>query len=248
MKILIADDEAPARARLTGLIQALGEHHVVGEAAMGRQALELCDREHPDVVLMDIRMPGMDGLEAATRLALLDKPPAVIFVTAYGDHALEAFGAEAIDYLLKPVRRERLAEALKKARRINRAQLQTLNDLEKIENPGREQILCRRRGKLELIPLEDVRYFQADQKYVTVSHLEGEDLIEDSLKRLEQEFGDRFVRVHRNALVARSYLAGMAKDAEGHFFVTLRDCDDRLEVSRRHTSSVRRLLHRLGAD
>lgn len=243
MKILIVDDEAPARQRLAALVEAMGEHQLVGYAATGGDAVAACERLNPDVVLLDIRMPGMDGLDAATRINLTAEPPAIIFVTAFGDHALAAFDAEAVDYLLKPVRRERLADALKKARRLNRAQLDAL---QQVDGNARQHLLCRRRGDLELIPIDEIRYLQADHKYVTVNHLRGEDLIEDSLKQLEDEFADRFVRIHRNALVARRYLVGLERNGDGQYQVRVRDCDTLLEVSRRHVTAVKGLVRRLG--
>ncbi len=252
MRILIVDDEAPARARLVSLIEALGEHEVVGQAANGAEALDACQRLRPELVLMDIRMPGLDGLEAAAQLSLMPEPPAVVFCTAYGDYALEAFEAEAVDYLLKPVRRERLAEALKKARRLNRAQLAALrrqpgsSDGAEAAESGRRHLLCRRRGNLELIPIEEVRFLQADHKYVTVNHSGGEDLIEDSLKRLEEAFPDRFLRVHRNALVARNCLEGLERGRDGQYFVRLRGVATPLEVSRRHVADVKALIRSLG--
>ena len=245
MRVLIVDDEAPARERLSQLLAAVGDHNVLGEARNGREAVDLATSGRPDVVLMDIRMPGMDGLEAAARLSMLDEPPAVIFVTAYGEHALEAFETQAVDYVVKPVRRDRLADALNKARRLNRAQLKALSEAAD-QSTGREHILCRRRTGLELIPIEDVFYFQADNKYVTVCHREGEDLIEDSLKQLETQFGPRFVRIHRNALVAQPHLGGLEKSGNGQHYVNVRDTGTRLEVSRRHVAEVRRLLRQLG--
>lgn len=245
MRILVVDDEAPARARLKAMLAELGAGEVVAEAANGEEALQACQVYRPDVVLLDIRMPGVDGLQAAVRMGMAAEPPAVIFVTAYGDHALAAFEAEAVDYLLKPVRRERLAEALKKARRLNRAQIEALAQ-GTVEARAREHLLCRRRGQLELIPIVEVRYLQADQKYVTVNHLGGEDLIEDSLRQLEDEFGERFVRIHRNALVARAFLGGLERDADGRCYVRVRDTDLRLEVSRRHAGDLRALIKRLG--
>lgn len=243
MKILIADDETLARQRLRALIEALGGYEVVGEAATGADAVAACQRLKPDLVLLDIRMPGRDGLAAAAGINQMAEPPAIVFVTAYEDHALAAFDAEAVDYLLKPVRRERLQEALQKARRLNRAQLKALQQESKA---GREYLLCRRRGDLELIPIEEVRFLQADQKYVTVNHLGGEDLIEDSLRQLEEEFSDRFFRIHRNALVAYRYLAGLERAPDGSYQVRIRGCEVSLDVSRRHASTVRELVRRLG--
>lgn len=244
MKILIVDDEAPARGRLATLVRAVGGHEVVGEAASGAEALRCCDRCQPEIVLMDIRMPGMDGLEAAAQLSHFDQPPAVIFVTAYGDHALAAFESAAIDYLVKPVRRERLATALAKARRVNRAQLEALQLPSEVL--GRQHILCRRRRGVERVPIGSIHYFMADQKYVIVRHSDGEDLIEDSLRQLEEEFALRFVRIHRKVLVARVRLIGLEKRADGRCYAVLQDSEERLEISRRHLPHVRHLLRGAG--
>ena len=240
MRILIADDEAPARERLRSLVEEIGgDHRVVGEAANGQQALEQCRREEVEVVLMDIRMPGMDGIEAATRLTELDTPPAVIFVTAYQEHALEAFQGPAVDYLLKPIRRTHLERALQRATVPTRPQLQAL---ESRGEEGPDHIAVSYRGGVHRIPIRDVIYFQADHKYVTVCHSEGEVLLEESLKSLEQRLGDRFLRIHRNALVARRRLTGLEKRPDGRALVRMRGTDQLLEVSRRHLPEVRRWL------
>lgn len=240
MRILIVDDEAPARSRLRMLVEGLGEHEVVGEAGSGQAALDACRDGDVEVVLLDIRMPGIDGLTTAARLSQLERPPAVIFVTAHDDYALEAFETAAIDYLLKPVREQRLATALERARQLNRPQLEALQG--ETEDGGREHILCRRPAGAELVPIDDVAYFLADQKYVAVHHSGGEDLIEESLKQLESEFGDRLVRIHRKALVARDRLAGIEKGDDGRHYAQIKGRDDRLEISRRHLPHVRRLL------
>ncbi|MGA7802519.1 MAG: LytTR family DNA-binding domain-containing protein [Gammaproteobacteria bacterium] len=243
MKVLIVDDESPARERLRRLLGEVPECRVCAEAANGRDALQAAARTEPDVVLLDIRMPGMDGLEAARHLSDLDQPPAVIFSTAYGEHALEAFEAHAVDYLLKPIRAARLNEALHKARRLTRAQAQALSHAEPVAaNRARTHICARVRGNLELVPLETVRYFEADQKYVTVRHGDGAVLIEDSLRTLEREFAPRFVRIHRRTLVAVDFLEGLEKDATGKCRVRLSGIQDRPEVSRRHLAAVRGLL------
>ncbi|MDN3516672.1 LytTR family DNA-binding domain-containing protein [Aquisalimonas lutea] len=247
MRILIVDDEAPARERLAQHVTDLGGHEVVAGARDGDEAIRLASRHQPDVVLMDIRMPGTDGVAAARALAEADAPPAVIFVTAYGEHALAAFDAEAVDYLVKPVRRDRLARALERARRVTRPQLDALGGtVQGADDGARAHILCRRRGVLELVPVADIHYFQADNKYVTVCHAEGEDLIEESLRQLEGEFGDRFVRIHRNALVARDRLGRLEHGAGGRRYLVLRGLQKRLEVSRRHAGQVRDLLEHLG--
>ena len=240
MKILIVDDEAPARLRLRRLVEELGGHEIVAEAGSGREALLLNERQQPDVLLLDIRMPGMDGLEAARHLAAMEQPPAVIFTTAYGDHALEAFAAHALDYLLKPIRKERLEQALRHVRKLNRAQSTALVAL---QSPQARTHLCVRvHGELQLIPVDDVIYFLADQKYVTVRHGSGEVLIEESLKALEQEFAARFLRIHRNALVAATRIAALERDDEGGAQLRLRGVAERLEVSRRHLAEVRRRM------
>ena len=243
MKILIVDDEKPARDRLGRMIGQLDEFECVGEAANGKQALEQAATLDPDIVLMDIRMPGMDGIQAARHLAELNHPPAVIFTTAYADHALEAFETHAVDYLLKPVRRERLQAALAAAKKPTRAQVaqssQTLAEL-----GSRDHVCARVRGNLVLVKISDIYFFHAEQKYVTVRHSGGEVLIEDALKALEVEFAENFHRIHRNALINISCLAGL-RAAENGQRVTFRDIDDTLEVSRRHLPGIRKIIKNL---
>lgn len=240
MKLLIVDDENLARERLRRLCEESGlALQVVGEAADGASAVQLAGATHPDVVLLDVRMPGMDGIEAARHLARLEPPPAIIFTTAYDEYALEAFDVHAIGYLLKPVRKEKLAETLQLAQRLNPAQLQAIGR-DAHAPAARQYISARVRGNVVLVPVSEVLYFQADQKYITVRHLHGEVLIEESLKDLEQEFGDRFVRIHRNALVALSAIAALERDALGRTVVAFRNgISDRLEISRRHLPDVR---------
>lgn len=236
LKVLIVDDEPPARERLRSLLGEIPEALVVGEAVSGAQALALTHDVAPDVVLLDVRMPGMDGLEAARHLNVLEEPPAVIFTTAYDQYAVEAFEAHAVGYLLKPVRKEQLAAALIRAGRLTRAQLQTLAAAGEAR---RTHIAARSREGLKLIPIEEVRYFLADRKYTTVSHLNGEDLIEDSLRLLESEFGALFVRIHRNALVAVKHLERIERDADGQYFVRLRGSAAPLAVSRRMAGELK---------
>jgi two-component system response regulator AlgR len=235
LKVLIVDDEPPARERLRGLLTEIGDVDVIGEAGTGAEALSCVHDLAPDVLLLDVRMPGMDGLEAARHLNVLEEPPAVIFTTAYDQYAVEAFEAHAVGYLLKPVRKEQLAAALARAGRLTRAQLQTLA----AAGTRRSHIAARRRDGLRLIPLEEVQYFLADQKYTTVRHLGGEDLIEDSLRLLESEFGASFVRIHRNALVGVKYLERIERAAEGQYFVRLRGCEAPLQVSRRMAGELK---------
>lgn len=242
MNVLIVDDEQPARERLRRLLDSLDEYTVAGEASNGVEAIEQYNAFKPEIVLLDIRMPVMDGLEAARHLAADATPPGVIFTTAYGDHALEAFETQAVDYLLKPVRKERLLAALSSAQRRNRAQVASVRHQ---SGQARRHICVRHRGNLILIAIEDILYFQAADKYVTLYHRGGQALVEESLVQLEEEFGDRFIRVHRNALIAADQLCGLEKTADTTTRIRLRDSDDRVEVSRRHLPAVRRLLKEL---
>lgn len=236
LRVLIVDDEPPARERLRSLLAEIADTSVIGEAANGHEALAAAHRLNPDVVLLDVRMPGMDGLEAARHLNVLEEPPAVIFTTAYEQYAVQAFDTHAVGYLLKPVRKEQLAAALTRAGRLTRAQLQKLAAGAETR---RAHIAARSREGLKLIPIEEVQYFLADQKYTTVRHLNGEDLIEESLRLLEGEFGAAFVRIHRNALVAVKHLEAIERNPEGQHFVRLRGCPAPLAVSRRMAGELK---------
>jgi two-component system response regulator AlgR len=238
LRVLIVDDEPPARERLRSLLVEFGQFDVVGEAGHGAQALTLVDTLTPDIVLLDVRMPGIDGLEVARQLASLEEPPAVIFTTAFDEYALQAFDSQAVAYLLKPIRAEKLKLALTKAGRLTRPQLQQVATAAR-EPAQRAHIGVRGRDGLKLIPVEEVLWFHADQKYTTVRHLKGEDLIEDSLKTLEEEFAASFVRIHRNALVNTKYLERIARDASGQHFVHLRGVPEPLEVSRRMAGDLK---------
>ncbi len=240
LKVLIVDDEPPARERLRSLLAEIADVEVVGEAMTGEQGLQAAVELSPDVVLLDVRMPGMDGIEAARHLNVLAEPPAVIFATAYDEYAINAFDAQAVGYLLKPIRKEKLVAALLQASRLTRPQLQKLASSESSER--RKHIAARHRDGLRLIPVEEVQFFLADQKYTTVKHLKGEDLIEDSLRMLEDELGSAFVRIHRNALVSVRFLERIERNAEGQHFVHLRGCDAPLQVSRRMAGELRERL------
>jgi len=242
---MIVDDEPPARARLRQLVEDSAEHEVVSEAGNGQEASARAKEHHPDIVLLDIRMPGVDGIETAHHLNAMDSPPAVVFTTAYDEYAVEAFDARAIGYVLKPVRRERLERALEHAARISGQMLKQLTETSSLTS-RRGHVCTREQGKLKLIPIRDIRYFNADQKYVTVHHSGGESLIDDALKSLEEEFADDFVRIHRNALVALEQIDQLRKTDDGKTVVVLRGEDstrgEELDVSRRHVADVRRRL------
>lgn len=244
MRVVIADDEPLARERLRGLLAQRPDVEVVAEAADGQHALHACAEHRPDLVLLDIAMPGIDGLEAARHLAAFEPRPAVVFCTAYDAHALSAFDAEAIDYLVKPVRAERLDAALERVRTFA-AGRERAGDGETAPGQVRSHLCARLRGSLRLIPIEDVHYLHAEEKYVIVHHARGEDLIEESLKSLEDEFGERFVRIHRNCLVARHEIVELRRAADGHVQAVLRHGAQPLEVSRRCVAQVRELVKQL---
>ncbi len=255
LKILIADDEPLARARLTQLLGDSArevELTIVGEADGGIAALDAVDRLAPDVVLLDIQMPGMDGIEVARHIAARatdDKPaPAVVFVTAFDEHALEAFEVQALDYLLKPVRAERLVAALARVQRL-RPREPKLEEVARSLGTVRSHLTVSERGRMILVSVDEIIYLRAELKYVTIRTATREHLTEESLSSLESEFGDRFVRIHRNALVARKSILGFQRvkaaagedgeAGEGHWEVLLKDFDERLPVSRRQWPAVK---------
>ena len=244
MKALIVDDEPLARERMAALLADIEGIEIVGEAGNGRDALEAIGQLAPDVVLLDIRMPVMDGIEVARHLAALADAPAVIFCTAYGDHAVDAFEANAVDYLLKPVRVERLQAALAKAKRWGgEGASQATRALE--SSQARTHLCARVRGSLVLVPIAEVDYLLAEDKYVVVHHARGEVLIEEPLKALEDEFENRFVRIHRNCLVARAKLTGLSRTPDGRLFANLEGVGATLEVSRRNLPALRKLIRNL---
>jgi two-component system response regulator AlgR len=245
MKVLIVDDEQPARDRLRQILADEDGYDVVGEAGNGIEALDVASRVSPDIVLLDIRMPGMDGIETAHHLNSMDTPPAVVFTTAYDEYAIDAFEARAIGYVLKPVRRSRLTGALEQATRLVGSTLSAAAAEANLDMQ-RRHVCAHAHGELKLIPVDEITSFSADQKYVSVDHDNGHDLIDDSLKSLEAEFGDRFVRIHRSALIAVARIDRIERSAEGKSRVVLRDHsqveDKQLIISRRHVAEVKRRL------
>ena len=253
LRVLIVDDEAPARARLKNLLADIATelpNLVAGEAADGVEALEFLTNpggNHVDVVLVDIRMPRLDGIALVQHLAGRANAPAVIFTTAYDQYAVKAFDLNAIDYLLKPVRAERLLAALKKLP----GALPDLTALRSLAPDGRQHLHSSERGRILLVPLTDILFLRAELKYVTAHTREREYLIEEALGRLEQEFGERFIRIHRNCLVAQEAIVGVerenAGDGESHWQVLLRDVSEKLPVSRRQWPQVKALLKEEGS-
>lgn len=243
MDILLVDDEPLARQRLRKLLEDLPDHRLIGEAASGNEALDLVQAQDPDLVLLDIRMPSPDGMEVARTIGKMEDPPAIIFCSAYQEYALDAFGVSAVGYLVKPVRGEELQVVIEKASKVNRLQ-RIVQEIDNEPNE-RQHISAKTHRGLELIEIDSIRFFSADQKYVTVVHSAGETLIDDTLKELESMLGSRFVRVHRNALVAKKYILALEKSPEGGYQLRLEGTERKPSVSRRHLSSVKSLLQSL---
>jgi two-component system response regulator AlgR len=235
IRVLIVDDEAPARARLHRLLERTQQVEVCGEASSGIEALELVDKTRPQLLLLDIRMPEMDGMTLAKKLEEQPNPPLVIFTTAYSDHALEAFGVEAVDYLLKPIRFEHLQQSLQRVQK--RIELHS-NVLEKSPQFLRTTL----QGKAELIAINDVLLLQAEQKYVVAYTHDRELIIDASLKQIESRYHNIFVRIHRNALVPVEQLIGVEKDHEGRLFALINGLDKKPEISRRHQVEARKVI------
>lgn len=245
MRIVVCDDEPLARERLVRILKDAG-HEVVAQAMTGIEAITAVKEHQPDVILLDIRMPEMDGVRCANELNQLDHPPAIVFVTAYDHYAIAAFKAHAIGYLLKPANKDELLEALKKATNLNAAQL---NEIRKLEDPTarpvRQHVAARTHRGVELIPFNDVYYFTADQKYVKVRHKGGTVLIDETLKELEQEFEDALFRIHRNALINLDYLDLLETVDSGQYQVRFKGIDETLAVSRRHLPVLREKIQNM---
>lgn len=244
LAVFVVDDEPPARNRLKDLLADCAEQlplTLVGEAGNGVEALDKLSEVHADVVLVDIRMPQMDGIELAQHLNKLHKPPVIIFTTAYDSYAINAFEQRAIDYLLKPIRLGRLFEALTRARNAVPVRSEILQEL--TPDP-RKNISIHERGKIVLVPVEQILYLRAELKYITVRTVENEYLIEESLIALEKEFAARFIRIHRNCLVAKEEIEGFEKIAEtdtseAHWAVKLKGLNELLPISRRQQFIVK---------
>lgn len=239
--IILVDDEPLARDRLQRMLADQPEYEVVAEANSGDQAIGLVQQYQPDILLMDIRMPGMDGLEAAQHLRQLSRPPAIVFCTAYDEYAINAFDVEAVGYVLKPVRKAQLLKALARAQGISNLQLKALRPT----SSARTHLSAKTHTGVELMPIEDISHFIAEQKYVT-AHYEGREiLLDEPLKQLEQEFGNRLLRIHRNCLISLSHVERLIHPKHGQSQIQLKQVGQPLTISRRHLAQVKKVLKSL---
>ena len=256
IRLLLVDDEAPARARLRDVLSDIADdcpHEIVGEADHAQAAIDAIAQFKPDIVLLDVQMPGMSGIELAAHLGQhFAPPPSIIFVSAFDDYALKAFEVRALDYLLKPVRAARLAEAIERVARLRHSQTAAIAETAQSLRTGRQHFSVQLRGRLLLVPIADIIYLKAETKYVTLCTAAGEYLIEESLLSVEQEFARWFVRVHRNALVARDAIVGVERGRRSADYdpsegldtwqVILRGTNDRLPISRRQWPGIKALV------
>lgn len=242
LRLFLVDDEVPALNRLKDVLAdcaAVFPHEVVGTAANGMTALAQLAEVRADVVILDIQMPQMSGIEVARKLLEFSHPPLVIFATAFEDYGVAAFDVRAVDYLLKPIRQDRLLAALKRVE-----ELQQSRPIQSERPSGaRTHFSVTERGRVHLIAIQDVIYLKAEQKYITLRTLAREYLLEDSLTRIEEEFGTRFVRIHRNCLVACNALDGFEREVQSggdaHWVALLRELPERLPVSRRQQHVIK---------
>lgn len=242
--ILVVDDEPLARERLKLMIENLPGYEYLGEAKDGVDAMEMIKEKQPDLILLDIAMPGINGLEVAHKLQEQDKPPAVIFCTAYGDYGPDAFDAAAVGYLLKPVRKEQLETALQKATRPNRLQIKQLEEAGLVSSSEKTHLSTRSHRGIELLEVERITHFYSEDKYVFAHHDGTETILEQSLSALENELGERFFRVHRNALVAVDKIEALERSGTS-FRVRLAGTDRKPQVSRRHVKELKQVLKNL---
>lgn len=243
-KVFVVDDEPLARQRLGAMINKLDHYHLVGEAGEAVAALGLVEQYQPDVVLLDISMPGMSGIDLAYRFTEMEIPPAIIFCTAHDEYALEAFNTSAVGYLMKPIREEQLLESLNKASEVNRLQLKTLSDVDEkplaLSNRKQHITVNSHRG-VEMLEIANISYFSSEDKYVFAHHDKGQTILEQSLKALEEELSDAFIRVHRNALIAIGHIQGLER-RNSETYVRLKNTDNQPVVSRRHLKKLKDLM------
>ncbi len=244
MNIVICDDEQLARQRLRRLLADLPEYQVVGEASTGQQALAMVELKAPDILLIDIQMPQGNGLETVRQLQQIPNAPAVIFITAFDEFALEAFQVHAENYLLKPIRQTQLIQALSKCHRLNKAQQNQITKAADPTKPPLQQLSIHTHRGIELIPCDKIRYFKADQKYVVINTGNHEAITEQTLKTIEEQLSGDFVRIHRNSLVNLHYITALALH-NGHYHIKLKDPVISLQVSRRHVKELKKKLQHI---
>lgn len=243
ISVFIVDDEELARERLKRLIDSFEGYETIGEAENGDQALKKIPQCTPDIVLLDIRMPGTDGLSVAQTLAQAAQPPAIIFCTAYDDYAISAFKYNAIGYLLKPVRKEELIDALDSAQKLNQLQIKKVEvNIATSSNSDTKNFVANTWQGQEIIPFDRIYFFKSDQKYLTVVHKDGETLSDQTLKDLEQHHPSLLIRAHRNTLINKMFIGGLVKDQDGHYQVKIKDTNHLISVSRRHTADIKTYL------
>ena len=251
LRVLIVDDEELARLRMRSLLAdcASPAAEVAGEAGSAAEALHWLSTNYADLVLLDINMPGLDGLQLAERLRASRHPPRIVFVTAHANHALKAFEIDAVDYLTKPVRRARLQEALVRvAQRLDRPV--AVAPAAPVAAPAEQPVLVvSDRGRVQRVPVADILYLKAELKYVTLRTPAHAYVLDDSLSDLEHRLGDAMLRIHRNALVARTAVTKLERravsDGEGEgegWAVLVGATQEWLAVSRRQLTQVRELL------
>tara|TARA_R110001592_G_scaffold177076_2_gene417348 strand:+ start:161838 stop:162593 length:756 start_codon:yes stop_codon:yes gene_type:complete len=245
ISVFIVDDEALARDRLKRLIESLPDYAVIGEAENGDIAIKTIPEINPDIVLLDIRMPGKDGLAVAEKLSTLAQIPAIIFCTAYDEYAISAFKYNAIGYLLKPVRKEELTQALNNAQRLNQLQVKQVQQQLETQDEDAKIFVANTWQGQELIPFDSIYFFKSDHKYLTVVHEQGETLSDQTLKDLEQAYHSLLIRVHRNTLVNKHLISSLVKKADGHYEINIKNCAQKVSVSRRHVSDIKAFLSTL---
>jgi two-component system response regulator AlgR len=245
ISIFIVDDESLARERLKRLIETVPGYAVIGEAENGEIAINIIPEANPDIVLLDIRMPGEDGLAVAEKLSKLTQAPAIIFCTAYDEYAISAFKYNAIGYLLKPVRKEELTQTLSNAQKLNQLQVKQAKQQIDTKHEDPKIFVANTWQGQELIPFDSIYFFKSDHKYLTVVHEQGETLSDQTLKDLEQEYQDLLIRAHRNTLINKRFISSLVKKKGGHYEVHIKKCSQIVSVSRRHVSDIKDFLSSL---
>ena len=263
MKVLVVDSDFPSRERMRSVLKGISDIELASQdAAEGKEAVSLVQKWQPDVVLMEAHMSngGMDGIKAAEYMGHMALPPAIILCSSSPQDALEAYNVNAAGFLIKPLDTHRLTSAIKRASKLNQLQLKSLSSKqinsnivastqsnEERENSSEkpQHISAKTYRGIELIPIKDIVCFKADNKYVTVYHTNGEVLIDRTLKSLQEQLGDSFIRVHRNALVAKSSIKALERKQGGSYLVRLNHFDISFSVSRRHVPIMRKLIKTL---